>query len=102
MFELVIRVVDFNGNRSSCDACLAVFVDQVGESMTASHLEFAKSKNENNSVEDVWFAAAIKAGDGIERLIKASELHSSAIWLESIENYFGDEHGGIRCPSRWF
>lgn len=61
-----VFVIKNDGDRGLVDASLALFVDELGEVAGANLGQILNAEDEANGIEDVGFAGAVKACDGVE------------------------------------
>ena len=66
-----VLVVEHDGDGGLVDPGLALLVDEFGEVARADLGEVLDAEDEADGVEDVGFAGAVEAGDGVEVRVEA-------------------------------
>lgn len=69
-----VLVVEYDGDGCLVNARLALFVHEFGEVASANLGEVLDSQDEADGVEDIGFAGAVEACDGVEVRVKSARL----------------------------
>lgn len=77
----LVFIVKNDCDRGLVDARLALFVDELGEVAGANLGEVLDAEHEADGVENVWFAGAVEACDGVEVRVESVAVWGKG-WLE--------------------
>lgn len=84
----LVLIIEHDGDTGLVDAGLALFVDEFGEVAGADLWEVLDAQDEADGVEDVGFAGAVEAGDGVEvRVESEREREEEVRNRQQILNY---------------
>lgn len=87
-----VGVVEDDGDGGLGDPGLALLVDELLERGGAHLAEVGDAEHEADGVEDVGFAGAVEAGDGVEQRVEPRHHRPPRVRLEPLQAHLLDVH----------